>query len=83
VTSGGKSACYISDLIPTSAHIDLTWVMAFDLSPIDTIDSKKRYYERALAERWMTVFTHDDTMPWAYIEKDDAGKLKASTPDQR
>jgi glyoxylase-like metal-dependent hydrolase (beta-lactamase superfamily II) len=83
VTRGGKSACYISDLIPTSAHIDLTWVMAFDLSPIDTIDSKKRYYERALAERWMTVFTHDDTMPWAYIEKDDAGKLKASTPDQR
>jgi glyoxylase-like metal-dependent hydrolase (beta-lactamase superfamily II) len=44
VTSGGKTACYISDLIPTSAHIDLTWVMAFDLSPIDTIDSKKRYY---------------------------------------
>jgi glyoxylase-like metal-dependent hydrolase (beta-lactamase superfamily II) len=23
--SGGKTACYISDLIPTSAHLDLTW----------------------------------------------------------
>ena len=33
VTSGGKTACYISDLIPTTAHIDLTWVMAFDLYP--------------------------------------------------
>jgi glyoxylase-like metal-dependent hydrolase (beta-lactamase superfamily II) len=83
VTSGGKTACYISDLIPTSAHIDLTWVMAFDLSPIDTIDSKKRYYERALAERWLTVFTHDDAMPWAYVEQDGAGKLKTSTPVQR
>jgi glyoxylase-like metal-dependent hydrolase (beta-lactamase superfamily II) len=77
VTSGGKTACYISDLIPTSAHLDLTWVMAFDLSPVDTIDSKKRYYERALPERWLTVFTHDDAVPWANIEKDAAGKLIA------
>jgi len=52
--------------------------MAYDLSPIDTIDSKKRYYESALPERWLTVFTHDDAVPWAYIEKDNAGKLKAS-----
>ncbi len=83
VTSGGKTACYISDLIPTSAHIDLTWVMAFDLSPIDTIDSKKRYYEQALPEGWLTVFTHDDAVPWAYVENDDAGKLKVSPPVQR
>jgi glyoxylase-like metal-dependent hydrolase (beta-lactamase superfamily II) len=80
VTSGGKTACYISDLIPTSAHIDLTWVMAFDLSPIDTIDSKRRYYERALAEEWLTVFTHDDAVPWGYIEKDGAGKFTVRPP---
>jgi glyoxylase-like metal-dependent hydrolase (beta-lactamase superfamily II) len=78
VTSGGKTACYISDLIPTSAHIDLTWVMAFDLSPIDTIDSRKRYYQQALPGKWLTVFTHDDAMPWGYIEKDGAGKLAVS-----
>ena len=44
VESGGKKACYISDLIPTSAHIDLTWVMAFDLFPLQTIESRKKYY---------------------------------------
>lgn len=79
VTSGGKTACYISDLMPTSAHIDLTWVMAYDLSPIDTIESKKRYYQRALAEKWLTVFTHDDAVPWVYVEQDEAGKLRATT----
>jgi glyoxylase-like metal-dependent hydrolase (beta-lactamase superfamily II) len=77
VTSGGKSACYISDLIPTAAHIDLTWVMAFDLFPIDTINSRKRYYERALPEKWLTVFTHGADVPWGYIEQDAAGKLLA------
>jgi glyoxylase-like metal-dependent hydrolase (beta-lactamase superfamily II) len=77
VTSGGKTACYISDLIPTSAHIDLTWVMAFDLYPLDTIDSRKRYYGQALPEKWLTIFTHDDAVPWAYIEKDSSGRLVA------
>src|SRR5277367_236588 len=49
--SGGHAACYISDLIPTSAHIELNWVMAFDLYPVETIESRKRYYAEALPER--------------------------------
>jgi hypothetical protein len=71
------TACYISDLMPTTAHIDLTWGMGFDLYPLDTIESKKEYYARALPEKWLTVFTHDPKVPWAYIEKDDLGKMIA------
>ena len=44
IESGGKKACYISDLIPTSHHLDLTWVMAFDLFPLQTIENRKKYY---------------------------------------
>jgi len=77
VTSGGKTACYISDLIPTAAHIDLTWVMAFDLSPLDTINSREHYYGEALPGKWLTVFTHGADLPWAYVEKDASGKLIA------
>jgi len=68
-------ACYISDLIPTTAHIDLTWGMGFDLYPLQTIESKKHYYEKAIAEKWLTVFTHDAKTPWAYVEKDETGKM--------
>ena len=71
------TACYISDLMPTTAHIDLTWGMAFDLYPLQTIESKKEYYARALPEKWLTVFTHDPKTPWAYVEKDEAGKMVA------
>lgn len=80
VTSGGKTACYISDLIPTAAHIDPTWVMAFDLSPIDTINSRQRYFGEALPGKWLTVFTHGADVPWAYIEKDGSGKFSARMP---
>ncbi len=70
-----KKACYISDLIPTSMHIDLTWVMAFDLFPLTTIESRKKYYAQAIPERWLTVFTHDDATPWGYVEKGERGRL--------
>lgn len=75
IRSGGKTACYISDLIPTTAHIDLTWVMAFDLFPLQTIDSRKQYYAQAIPEKWLTIFTHDPKTPWAYVEEDERGRM--------
>ena len=72
-----QTACYISDLIPTTAHIDLTWGMSFDLYPLDTIESKRRYYAQALREKWLTVFTHDPNVPWGYVERDELGKMIA------
>ena len=75
VISGGLTACYISDLIPTTAHIDLVWGMAFDLFPLQTIESKKQYYAQSVPGKWLTVFTHDAKTPWAYVERDGLGKM--------
>jgi glyoxylase-like metal-dependent hydrolase (beta-lactamase superfamily II) len=77
VESGGRTACYTSDLIPTTAHIDITWGMSFDLYPLQTIESRKQYYAKAIPEKWLTVFTHDPKTPWAYVERDEAGKMVA------
>jgi glyoxylase-like metal-dependent hydrolase (beta-lactamase superfamily II) len=77
IRSQGRTACYISDLIPTIAHIDITWGMSFDLYPLQTIASKKLYYAQSIPEKWLTVFTHDAKTPWAYVEKDGAGKMVA------
>ena len=68
IRSGGQTACYISDLIPTSWHLDLTWVMAYDLFPLETIENRKKYYKEALPQNWLTIFTHDPDIPWAYLE---------------
>jgi glyoxylase-like metal-dependent hydrolase (beta-lactamase superfamily II) len=75
IQSGRQTACYISDLIPTSAHLDLNWVMAFDLHPIETIESRKRFYSRAIPEKWLTMFTHDPNIPWGYLQRDERGKI--------
>jgi glyoxylase-like metal-dependent hydrolase (beta-lactamase superfamily II) len=67
IESGDQHACYISDLIPTSAHLDTTWVMAYDLDPLETIAQRKRFYQRAIPEKWLVLFTHDHHTPMARI----------------
>jgi hypothetical protein len=48
-----------SDLVPTTAHLKPTWVAAFDLYPLQTIDTKTRWLARAEAENWICGFGHD------------------------
>ncbi|HEU4634800.1 MAG TPA: MBL fold metallo-hydrolase, partial [Edaphobacter sp.] len=74
IESEGQHACYISDLIPTAAHLDPTWVMGYDLDPLESIAQKKRFLERAIPEKWLVLFTHDHHIPMATIELDDKGK---------
>jgi len=73
--SEGKHACYISDLIPTTNHLDLTWGMSFDLYPLETIEQKKRFYAQAIPEKWLVIFTHDPNVPMAYVERTPEGRL--------
>ena len=79
IRSGGKTACYISDLIPTTWHLDVAWAMAYDLFPLEVLENRKRYYAKAIPEQWLTIFTHDPEVPWAYIERTD-NKLSYKKP---
>lgn len=74
IESGGEHACYISDLIPTSAHLDITWVMGYDLDPVRSIAERKRFYARAIPEQWLVLFTHDHHTPYGRIELNEKGK---------
>ncbi|MGE5324643.1 MAG: MBL fold metallo-hydrolase [Actinomycetota bacterium] len=70
VRSGGKTACYISDLLPTTWHLEPAWVMAYDLFPLEVIENRKKYYEQAIPGQWLTMFTHDPDVPWAYLARE-------------
>jgi glyoxylase-like metal-dependent hydrolase (beta-lactamase superfamily II) len=74
VESGGKHACYVSDLMPTSKHLDPTWVMGFDLDPLRVIEERKKFLRRAIEGEWLVMFTHDHHVPWAYLEWGEKGK---------
>lgn len=76
VTASGlrQHACYVGDLLPTSAHLDPTWCMGYDLDPLTVIEQRKRLYERAIPEGWLLFFPHDHDVPAAYLTRNDKGK---------
>lgn len=74
VRSGGTTLCYPSDLIPTSNHLDPTWVLGYDLYPLTSIASRHRFYGEAIPGKWLVAFTHDHEMPLAYVEMGDKGR---------
>ena len=82
IESGNEHACYVGDLIPTVAHLDTTWVMGYDLDPLRCITERKRFYERAIPERWLVLFTHDHHTPMGRVVIDERGK-PVITPGRR
>jgi glyoxylase-like metal-dependent hydrolase (beta-lactamase superfamily II) len=59
IDGGGQKALFLGDVVPTSVHVRLPWVMAYDLDVEATLASKKSLYARALAEGWLLLFGHD------------------------
>lgn len=59
VRDGGETAAFVADLIPTTAHLPLPWIMGYDLEPLRTLESKRRALADAAAEGWRIVFEHD------------------------
>jgi glyoxylase-like metal-dependent hydrolase (beta-lactamase superfamily II) len=80
--SGRSRACYISDLMPTSAHLDVTWVTGYDLDPLTSIEQRKRFLSRAIPERWLVLFTHDHHHPMGYVEWGAKGKPEFVKPEE-
>ncbi len=61
IADGGERACFLGDLVPTSAHVPLPWIMGYDLEPLVTLETKRALLSRAEADGWILVFEHDPT----------------------
>jgi glyoxylase-like metal-dependent hydrolase (beta-lactamase superfamily II) len=58
-TDKGETAAFMSDLMPTTAHLPLPWIMGYDLEPLRTLESKRSFLAEAVREGWRIVFEHD------------------------
>ncbi len=83
VRSGGKTAAYPSDLLCDAKHLDPNWVLGYDLYPLETIAGKHRFYDVAIPERWLVVFTHDHKLPWACLKMGEKGRPVVDRDSQK
>jgi glyoxylase-like metal-dependent hydrolase (beta-lactamase superfamily II) len=70
ISDNSNTLVYGADLIPTSAHIPLPWVMAYDVQPTVTIKEKKQLYIDAVDKNWMLFFEHDPDILACTIQHD-------------
>jgi methylmalonyl-CoA epimerase len=74
VESGGRTAVFTADLIPTIAHLQDPWIMGYDLFPMETLAFKKRFIREAIDREYLVVFEHDPHVAAGYIRETADGK---------
>ena len=57
----GARALYPADLVPTVAHLGLPYIMAYDLYPMITLETKRSILRDATREGWLLLLEHDPT----------------------
>ena len=67
IESGGQTAVFAADLIPTTAHVPEAWIMAYDLYPMDTLAFKRAFLREAAEREYLIFFEHDPAVAAGYI----------------
>ena len=72
IDAGGRTAAFVADLIPTTAHLDEPWIMGYDLFPMDTFYAKQRFLRTAIDGEFIVFFEHDPAVPAGIIREEGA-----------
>ena len=59
IESGGRTAVFAADLMPTTAHVDEPWIMGYDLYPMETLAFKRAFVREAIEREYLVFFEHD------------------------
>jgi len=71
IGSEGETILFLGDIVPTSAHINLPYVMSYDLYPVQTITTREKIYKKIIEDDWLVAFNHDPEHYFGRIEKTD------------
>ena len=75
ISDGNTKMLYCCDLFPTTAHIPLPYIMAYDCRPMQTLDDKKRILRRAMDEGWILFFEHDPRTVCGKVASNEKGYM--------
>ncbi len=67
IESRGEQAYFLSDLVPTRAHLPYPWIMSLDLYPMETLATKQRLLPELAAGGGLVIFPHDVRGPLARL----------------
>ena len=75
INIGDKQVYYCADLLPSSFHVGMPYVMAYDVQPLKTLEEKARLYSEIIDQKALLIFEHDPTTPSATLRQNDKGRM--------
>ncbi len=73
ITHGTQKIIYAADLIPSSFHLPLPWVMSYDVRPLISMNEKETVLKQAVEENFILLFEHDPRYEAATVEQTEKG----------
>ncbi len=74
-----RKLVFCADLIPSSGHVPLPYVMAYDTRPLITLQEKADFLQKAVDENYILFFEHDPINECGVLESTERGiKMKAN-----
>ena len=74
IESAGRTAVFAADLMPTTAHVDVPWIMGYDLYPMDTLSFKRDFVREAIEREYLIFFEHDPNIAAGFIRESEGRK---------
>jgi glyoxylase-like metal-dependent hydrolase (beta-lactamase superfamily II) len=74
VRSEGRVLAFPADMVPTSKHLPLAYLMGYDIAAESLLVEKRELLDRAVAEGWIVVFEHDPDLAAARVKIDERGR---------
>jgi glyoxylase-like metal-dependent hydrolase (beta-lactamase superfamily II) len=73
--SGGESALFVADLASYAIHFEkLAWMTAYDVEPLVTLETKRRWQQWALDTGGLLIFQHDPKIAAGHLVLDERGR---------
>ncbi len=68
-----RTIVYMADLLPSSAHLPIPYVMGYDMFPLTTLQEKKIFLQEALENNYILYFEHDPKVECCTLQMTDKG----------
>ncbi|HZF66371.1 MAG TPA: MBL fold metallo-hydrolase [Chitinophagaceae bacterium] len=69
----GRTLVFMADLLPSTGHIPLPYVMAYDMFPLTTLQEKKEFLSEALKNEYVLIFEHDPAIECCILQQTEKG----------
>ncbi len=69
----GNTIVFMADLLPSTAHIPLPYIMGYDMSPLITLQEKKSFLLEAVTNNYILFFEHDSVNECCTLQMTDKG----------